>query len=64
MVLQCDPALADPCCVTGLEETDLDGVRVSGVDGEVNAGAGGCGTKGGREISRGAHGLKGRQSLR
>ena len=61
---QVDPDLAGSARVTGLEETDLDLVRVSGKDGEIHT----IGRHGGsvlrREIAGGAHGHQRRQSLR
>src|SRR5450631_816619 len=61
-VIQGDPSLAGPALVTGIEEADLYGVCVPGVHGKVHAVAGQCRTERRRQVSSGAHGIKGRQS--
>jgi hypothetical protein len=61
---QVDPELARSGRVTGLEETDLDLVRVSGKDGEFHSIGRHGGPVPGREIAGGAHGNKRRQWLR
>ena len=64
VVRQGDPALTGTRRVVGVEQGDLHGFRVPGIDGEVHAVAGDRCPERGNEISRGAHGHKRRQSLR
>jgi hypothetical protein len=61
---QGEPALAGSGRVAGLEQADLDRVRVTGVDGKVHPVRGQGGPERGRQISGGAHDIKVRQWLR
>jgi hypothetical protein len=60
---QGDPALTGSSCVPGLEEADLDSLRVPGIDGEVHPVVRHGRPERGREIVGGVHGHKPRESL-